>query len=152
MAIGDHVGDCVKIDTAAAASILGVAKVHAHTLGHHRVQGDVDILSCDYEGEGADFFSPTLTYVVETPTISNPAAQISAEYSGMVAAEHPGLQSFATKIGDESVGWVGSNRSNKFKAQITFRTASNIVEVSVDNMPSSADATTAAQRAAAALQ
>lgn len=53
MAAGEHVGDCVKIDIGTAARILGVAQVHAHTSGHHHLQGDVDSLSCNYEGEGA---------------------------------------------------------------------------------------------------
>ena len=62
----------------------------------------------------------------------------------MVTGEHPGLQGFATKVGDESAGWGGPNGSDKFKAQITFRTASNIVKVEVNKMPGSAEANTAA--------
>jgi hypothetical protein len=137
-----------KIDAAAAASILGVAKARENVYFEHTTQppDKMDVLECGYSEASPNPNAPLMKYVVYAPI----AADIPSVYSGLF--RHPGLQSFNPNVGAESAGWVGpTSTPGLFQAYINFRTASNIFTIQVSGLPSADAAKSAVQKLAGSL-
>ena len=141
--------DCNRrIGAAAAAAILGVARVKENIyFGHTKQPPDqMDVLECGYSEANPDPYAPFMKFVVFTPI----SADVASVYSSM--SPHAGMQTIDAHVGTESFGWIRPGSGpGLFEAHITFRTATNIFQVQVGGMHGADAATGAASKLAGAL-
>ncbi|MGO9036358.1 MAG: hypothetical protein ACLPV2_11075 [Steroidobacteraceae bacterium] len=140
--------DCNRrISAATAADVLGVAKAKENVyVGHYKGTGGIDYLECGYSEASPDPYAPFFKFVVLAPL----AADIESVYRSQ--SRPPGVQTIDTRVGTESFGWIRAGVGpGLFEVHITFRTASNIFDVTVGSVHGADAATAAALKLAGRL-
>jgi hypothetical protein len=120
-----------KINAAAAADILGVAKAKENVyFGHTKQSPDqMDVLECGYHGASPDPYAPFMKFVMFTPS----AADMASVFSSMPPPA--GMQTIETHVGADSSGWIRRGAGpGLYEAHVTFRTGSNIFQVVVGGL------------------